>query len=123
MQFDELEGQLIQQLAQESPALARLAENEDALARMRSDARTVWEADPNLLFKTLRRLAEEASLMERDPRAAAPNILTVEYDRFRLDTLLDGTYRVKINKRTRMWAMLLLNQHSKLTPTCSAKFS
>ncbi|MCB9384169.1 MAG: hypothetical protein H6509_06110 [Bryobacterales bacterium] len=46
MQFDELEGQLIQQLAQESPALARLAENEDALARILEayqarDARTV----------------------------------------------------------------------------------
>ncbi len=32
-QFDELESRLIRELAQSSPALARLAENEDALAR------------------------------------------------------------------------------------------
>jgi hypothetical protein len=46
MQLDELEAQLIKDLAQESPALARLAENEDALARVlkaheAGDARTV----------------------------------------------------------------------------------
>jgi hypothetical protein len=46
MTLEDLEAQLIQELAQESPALARLAENEDALARVlkayeAQDARTV----------------------------------------------------------------------------------